>query len=364
MKKYLVFLIIIFSLEHIYAFSLVVDFPQGSSSLEESEREKIKEYFKSIDISELTQIQLYSNTSPEGSAMLNDTLSFARAKSVKQFLIQEFSLSDSLFLSYSSRVDWPRFEQLVYLYDVPFKAEVLECIAKRDISLLKNFRGGEIYSYIYKYVYPSLRTCSVDCDFKPKREQVVSLYYFAAEPQQLKPLFAIKTNLLYDLLTLVNIELEVPISQRISLATEFIFPWWSSPSGDFTLQMRAFHFGVNYWLGDRSRREIMQGWNVGFMGGYGLYDFQIFSQKGVQGRFFDLSLTGGYAHAIAKNLRLEYQLALGYLHTKQEKYTDLFAENYGDIKVVSYPWQTSSINWFGVTRARVSLVWMINSARR
>ena len=39
----------------------------------------------------------------------------------------------------------------------------------------------------------------------------------------------------------------------------------------------------------------------------------------------------------------------------------VYDTEYGDIKVVRYPWKKFIYNWIGPTKAKVSLVWLINS---
>ena len=41
-----------------------------------------------------------------------------------------------------------------------------------------------------------------------------------------RPLFALKTNLLFDVAMMPNIEIEVPIGKRWSINGEYMFPWW------------------------------------------------------------------------------------------------------------------------------------------
>lgn len=74
-----------------------------------------------------------------------------------------------------------------------------------------------------------------------------------------KPLFAIKTNLLYDALSAVNLEIEVPVGKRWSVAAEGIFPWWKASRADWTMQLLAGHATVKYWLGDRDARDVLTG---------------------------------------------------------------------------------------------------------
>ncbi len=184
-----------------------------------------------------------------------------------------------------------------------------------------------------------------------------------------KPLFALKTNLLYDAVTVLNAEIEVPIGKRWSIAGEWIFPWWTTCGSSYnnwqtdsqrnTLQLLQGNLEVKYWFGDRTDRLPLTGWNAALGGGFGLYDFE-YKTKGYQGEFYVIyTLSGGYAHTINKrgNLRLEYSLGFGYLQTNYDKYE----EHLG----IDNQWHTirtamGKFSWFGPTKAEVSLVWMLN----
>ena len=40
------------------------------------------------------------------------------------------------------------------------------------------------------------------------------------------PLFALKTNLLFDVALIPNFEIEIPIGRHWSVNGEYMFPWW------------------------------------------------------------------------------------------------------------------------------------------
>lgn len=179
-----------------------------------------------------------------------------------------------------------------------------------------------------------------------------------------KPLFALKTNLLFDLASILNVEVEVPIGNRWSVASEWVFPWWRNGKSDFTLQLLTGHGEVKYWLGNRMKHEVMTGWNLGLYGGAGKYDFQLFNKDGIQGDFLDIGVGIGYAHKISRNFRMEYSLGGGFLQSDYEDYSRARNTKYGDVKVVNYPWETHRLNWFGPTRVRISLVWMLHHQKK
>ena len=181
-----------------------------------------------------------------------------------------------------------------------------------------------------------------------------------------KPLLAVKSNLLFDLASALNVELEVPMGKRWSVAGEWMFSWWRSNKSDLTMQLLAGHGEIRYWLGDRAKRDVMTGWHLGLYGGGGKFDFQVFNDDGSQGDFFDAGLSLGYAHRIgrSRSLRMEYTLGVGYLRSNYEAYDRVRDTKYGDIKVVRYPWETRRLNWIGPTRARISLVWLLHYRKK
>ena len=175
-----------------------------------------------------------------------------------------------------------------------------------------------------------------------------------------KPLFAAKTNLLFDVATALNVELEVPIGKRWSVAGEWIFPWWLLEKKQYCLQVLSGNIEGKYWFGKREERLKLTGWFAGLYAGGGLYDIE-WGKKGYQGEFFIAAgISGGFAHTINKkgNLRMEYTLGIGYLKTNYREYTP----KYG---FVDDEWHlirkhNGRYAWFGPTRAKVSLVWMLD----
>ena len=169
-----------------------------------------------------------------------------------------------------------------------------------------------------------------------------------------KPFMAVKTNLLFDLATALNVEAEVPFGKKFSLAGEWIFPWWLWEEEQYCFQMLSGNAEFKYWLGDREKNPVMTGWFAGLYAGGGLYDFEL-KTRGFQGEFFIAAgVSCGYQHKIAKNLSLEYTLGVGYLKTNYRKYVP--REN-GEVLV----WQNDGrYTWIGPTRAKVSLVWTLN----
>ncbi len=171
-----------------------------------------------------------------------------------------------------------------------------------------------------------------------------------------RTLFALKTNLLFDAVTLVNIECEVPIGNRYSVAGEWIFPWWLSESRQRCIELLCGTIETRYWFGEREGVEQLTGWCAGLYFGAGYYDFE-WDSVGYQGELLlSGGLSGGYAHSIGKNLRLDYSIGVGMLTTKYRKYNAQQCGNDWNLLRV----KSGTKRWFGPTRCRISLSWMLH----
>lgn len=174
-----------------------------------------------------------------------------------------------------------------------------------------------------------------------------------------RPLFALKTNLLFDAALMPNVEIEVPVGRnhRYSLNGELMFPWWLMDGDKYCLQILSGGLEGRYWLGSREsrmNREALTGHFLGLYAGGGKYDLQ-WKESGYQGEFFIAAgISYGYAHRIAHNLRLEYNIGVGLLRTDYRHYHA--RDNYQTLL-----WQENgNYTWFGPTKAKISLVWLLN----
>lgn len=171
-----------------------------------------------------------------------------------------------------------------------------------------------------------------------------------------RPLLALKTNLLFDIALMPNIEVEVPIKNRWSLNGELMFPWWLFSGDKYCLQILMGGLEGRYWLGSRQsreNREVLTGHFLGLYAGGGKYDLQ-WDRNGYQGEFFIAAgISYGYAHQIARNLRLEYNIGIGLLRTNYRHYHA--RDNYQTLL-----WQENGrYTWLGPTKAKISLVWLL-----
>ncbi len=346
-------------------------------------------------ISTLSNIEITAQSSPEGRVHYNERLSERRKRSLEQYFRTSYPQIDPSLWSFKAVAEnWDLFrEHLMEDKNLPSRDEILAIVdgnrAPDDKEwLLKKMDGGRPWLYIKEHILPTQRfgasvlfipivetpvehiepTPAIEETLTIVQDSILQLpilpdsVQVVHEVESPKVLFALKTNLVLDLLSVVNLAAEIPIGRRWSIVGEVVYPWWRSWPDDFTMQIESYHGELKYWLGDRELQEQLQGWYLGAYGGWGRYDIQPFTATGVQGTFFDSGLEVGYAHPIARNLHLEYTIGLGYVSTSYDNYKMVSdTDEYGDIKVIPYPWLNNSLKSILPTRCGVSLVWTIKN---
>ncbi len=336
-------------------------------------------------ISSMDSIVIVATSSPEGPVRYNRELSKKRAESVRQYLLTRYiKLKGETIFTYSIDENWTGLKELIENDPkAPYKERLIK-IVSTDVNpatkewRLKQVGGGEAWKYIKINYLKYLRVGATSVIFykktlipepepivepEPVVEEVVEVVEepVVVEPEEVYiPLAALKTNVLFDLATVLNIEAEVPIGDRYSISGEWMFPWWQKEKSDWTLQMLSAHGAAKYWFGDRTDMELLTGWSAGLYGGWGKYDLQFFEKDGVQGDFFNIGVQGAYAQRITRNIRIEYLLGIGFLRSDYQKYEKIRKTEFGDIKVVNYPWEERRRSLFGPTNAKISFVWLFD----
>ena len=352
----------------------------------------------------ISNIKLNSFTSPTGDVRHNKALAKLRTQSVFTYLTKNNLVDESIIEASSHGIAWDMLYDLVEKSTMPYKARVIDIIKKvpeetwrrekptdRWMTLvdsrlkhLMDLAGGVPYKYLKDNFFPLMRSSNVLTIYYQELVQSIphaKIIAFDTEDieyssmdievvrKERKPLFALKTNLLYDVATVLNAEIEIPIADRWSVAGEWIFPWWvwdndKSDSKRNRIQTKIATLEGKYWFGNRELKQKMTGWFAGLYGSMGSFDIER-DGKGRQSKdLWSVGLTGGYAHTINRtgSLRMEYSLGLGYLKNSYKEYTAEYQPDQGWWE--AYRDATKKTQWFGPTRARVSLVWMIHSKKK
>lgn len=173
--------------------------------------------------------------------------------------------------------------------------------------------------------------------------------------------WALKTNLLYDENSFLNLSLEVGLNNHWALELEAICPWWNSDNNERTTQMLNFGLHAKYfWKGWNSNETSLSGPFVGVHANGGIYDIARKRvshniTRGYQGDYFAMGgLTIGYAWYLSPAWRFECSMGLGAMHTK---YTHYDVVEDGQYLMIH---NKGNYTWYGPTKVDLSFVWMFS----
>lgn len=346
----------------------------------------------SDNISNISTITIIGSTSPDGSDSYNKQLAKKRAESVRNYITSHWGSinPDSLRIIIETDNLNPWIRAVQNDANVPKRERVLE-ILNKNMSVQEKWTDikwliPEAGTYMEQITFPQMRT-TVACvvtmvNVTPKEvtvyepivevadsdsveiEQEVDVLvpYEPSIYHQIRPI-AVKTNMLFDLVTVLNVELEAPLAPQWSIMGEWTFPWWLWNSKQYCLEVLSANFEARYWFNpnyskqDESlgRHNPLSGWFIGVYGGWGLYDVEWDKKDGYQGEFWSAGITSGYALPLSRNFGMEFSLGFGYLGTNWKRYTPI-QDTAGDWHLTCHSnGQTNPL--FIPTKAKISLVW-------
>ncbi|WP_292269900.1 DUF3575 domain-containing protein [Butyricimonas sp.] len=342
-----------------------------------------------VGIANIDTIVVVSYSSPEGRYAYNLKLSDRRAMAMNKYLAREYSALAERIMVKADGEAWHLFRAKV-LFDKTLDENTRRAVlAIIDSDLhpdtkklrLKALDGGRLYHYFIKNHFADLR------------RSFIRVIYFAGEPpvprsgltpavaaalpvpvltpvtfslpaatgkdaRGKKTIVALKTNLLYDLLTALNVEIEIPIGKRFSVAVEDVFPWWSWGPNDRKYCFQMWEMGVEprWWFRRTDEREVLSGQFVGVYGMSAKYDIQWNTKWCYQGEYWSAGVTYGYAKKISRRFNLEFSASAGYVSGDYRHY-----EPSGDYEhLYRDRYKTGRVGYFGLTKLKVALVCPIN----
>lgn len=333
----------------------------------------------------IDSITIYAFASPEGSPARNVWLAEQRAVAAKRFILNILSdssvlLPENIHLRPMGE-NWDGLkEELVANYHLQNRDKVLSII-DADIPTetkkwrLKRLDNGYTYSYIISRHMPKLRMATWICAYTPIEVVTIKVVQSAGlqMPQSLQPIaapkyesferktiLALKSNLLYDALSLVNFSVEVPIAKKFSALYYHQFPWWrwGDADNEHCVRFLSMGFEGRWWFNrkctfknDRKRDKLV-GHFLGLYAESGKWDFQWDRSICHQGEHWSVGLSYGYAMPIGRKLNMEFSLSMGYASIPYRKF---FPSD--DYEIL---WRDPEVHgrwhYFGPTKAQVSLV--------
>lgn len=174
------------------------------------------------------------------------------------------------------------------------------------------------------------------------------------QPQKFpyKGMFAIRTNLLYDAAAVPNIGVDIYLSRNISLGVNWMYSWWKTDKTHKYWRTYGGDVHADYWF---DPTLLWSGHHVGLYGQMVTYDFE-WKGRGYQGRKWTWGggISYGYSFWLSRHLSLDCNIGVGYVTGKMYEYTPGYNN---DPKY--YLEKERTLNWFGPTKAEVSLIWKI-----
>ena len=325
----------------------------------------------SIGLDRIDSVVVVSQSSPEGPYLYNMKLSERRANTMLKCVESRHpELQGKLFV-HPDGESWEQLRVLV-AQDTHLTAEEIEEVlqvidADIDINVKKNrMKKLPCYRYLLQTYYPRIRNsmfCILyfterlvalpleEASYIPRPEIKVAPLRVPTLVEEQKTILALKTNLLYDAVSALNLEVEVPIGDRWSVMVEDVFPWWNN-GNKWAMQMWEMGVEGRYWFKRTDARDVLSGWFGGLYGMSAKYDFQWKRSVNYQGEYWSAGLTCGYAMPLGKRLNLELSASLGYLSTAYRHYKP--SVDYGELLLD--PYKQGRVGYFGPTKLKVSLV--------
>lgn len=361
-------------------------------------QEKISKKLTSDTTLMIRNVHVVGGASPEGSVAFNRQLSQKRAEKIYDWFADRYEIADSVVdFTFLGR-DWEGLGNLVAVDpNVPDREEVIEVINKilesrsadgiyrnDALILLKQAGGYTPYLYLYKNIFPELRESKVYISYKNKIKEKTFIFPDIPSPvistvtavpevsmwdfepvvvnrSVCRPFYMdLKTNLLYDALAIPNIGIEFYLGKQWSISADWMYGWWKNDNHNFYWRAYGGTVALRKWFGSKAHDKPLTGHHIGIYAGAITYDFEL-GRTGYMGGIpggtlwdrcnYTAGVEYGYSLPVTRRLNIDFTLGIGYFGGKYVKY---------EPKNGWYAWvSTNKLNWFGPTKAEISIVWLI-----
>lgn len=336
----------------------------------------------------IDSITVYAWASPEGGYPHNKWLSEKRAAAAKELLLalaaDTTKLNAGKIKISPLAENWPGLLELVEKdYHRPNRERLLRILRAEGIGeetrkwRIRNLDDGYTWNYLKRHYMKQLRSATWVCVWTSVGGGAIAplpeLRDSLRSPQSdlgrkveavggpvSEFSFAVKTNLLADLVTAVNLGVEVPLGENFSVNAHFTFPWWTAgPYGNkYALQLLDAEGELRWWFAKGEER--FEGHYLALQGSGGKFDLQWGRDIGCYQCYnWGVGLSYGYAMSLGKHLNMEFALTLGYLAIDYQHY------------VPSPDWsvllrdnaKAGVLHYFGPTGLKISLVYPFHIQR-
>lgn len=341
----------------------------------------------------LRAVRVEGAASPEGSVAFNKWLSEGRADAIFSYVGSLTELPDSLTSAEYLGRDWSGLYAAVMAdSEVPYRDEVIALLAEGGVLTpegparggdalladLKSLQGGAPYAYLLREIFPRLRSSRLVVDYTlsipsrlgegpsllpdlPSGFTPFALTVPKTLTRRSRPFYmALKSNLITDALAIPSLSAEFYVGRSWSVVANWMYGWWDNDSRHRYWRAYGGDLAVRRWFGKRAAEKPLTGHHLGIYGGVMTFDFE-FGGQGImggrpRGTLWDRCLAYGgieygYSLPVARRINIDFTIGFGYMGGRYLKYRPVDG---------GYEWlSTHSLNWFGPTKAEVSLVWLI-----
>ena len=359
---------------------------------------RVREHFAEQPEKSL-KLDIYSGSSPEGPAELNRRLGEQRGLALKGILLEQLGdlLDQVTVVNQGAR--WGSLYNLIAASDEPWREDALYILSKQPEddewkvdpreAKLRKLKNGAVWNQIAANYLTELRTSgsAVIAPVIDKKGEWVSrrdtliirdtIIYIPEEcpcPRDtvdLSPVWALKTNLVEWGLLAPNVQAEFPIgtSNLWSIEAEFFCPWWVWNHNANARQCINIGVEGRYWLGNRAKHSLLDGWHVGLGLAGGYYDIEQEAHHGYQGEYLNIYGNIGYQHRFGRHKQwgVDAALGLGWIPTQYREYlgSSVFPAGHEEAWDAHLMWQRSdSGHILGATHANISLIYFFHTKKQ
>ncbi len=331
----------------------------------------------------IDSVVIVSQSSPEGVYEHNVKLSRRRAATMRSVIEQRHPDLSSRLRVHPDGESWAQLREYVK-NDTRMKQstidKVLSIIDDNSVSIAtKKWRMEQlpVYRYLIQTYYPRIRNsvfCIIYYDIPaevvaieealPVVTETQAATMLPAYPVQVQaprePVLNVRTNLLADLATVLNVGIEYyPRNSRWTALAEWTFPWWShDPSHHYLQMLNGSLEARRYFKHD----DTHTGHYLSAYAHANLYDFSFDAERAWQGEGAGLGLGYGYVWRPWKNehWKLEAFVRLGYYQSLYDPYhaSDPYNGKYyydWEGPIDSFLRRNHRLRWFGPTGLGVTI---------
>lgn len=137
----------------------------------------------------------------------------------------------------------------------------------------------------------------------------------------------------------------------------WMYAWWKSDRKHNYWRAYGGDFEIRRWLSKEPDTKPLSGHHIGVYAQMLTYDFELGGRGYLGDKWtYGGGVSYGYSLPLSSRLNLDFTLGLGYLGGIYKEYLPIDDH---------YVWQkTRKMNWFGPTKAEISLVWLIGRGNK